>query len=87
MPPDTPTRLSLAQGLLERAASDAVMVRVLAADGSAPAAWSYRDLIGAALTLAAKLQEQAQALGTARVGLLAENSPEWVVADLAALFA
>ncbi|MFF7601341.1 AMP-binding protein [Streptomyces mirabilis] len=88
MPPDTPTRLSLAQGLLERAGSDAVMVRVLAADGSAPAAWSYRDLTGAALTLAAQLQEQAQALGRpARVGLLAENSPEWVVADLAALFA
>jgi long-subunit acyl-CoA synthetase (AMP-forming) len=64
------------------------MVRVLAADGSAPAAWSYRDLTGAALTLAARLQEQAQALGRpARVGLLAENSPEWVVADLAALFA
>lgn len=88
MPPDTPTRLSLAQGLLERAGSDAVMVRVLAADGSAPAAWSYRDLTGAALALAARLQEQAQVLGRpARVGLLAENSPEWVVADLAALFA
>ncbi|MCT9110137.1 AMP-binding protein [Streptomyces mirabilis] len=88
MPPDTPTRLSLAQGLLERAGSDAVMVRVLAADGSAPAAWSYRDLTGAALALAARLQERAQALGRpARVGLLAENSPEWVVADLAALFA
>lgn len=91
MPPDTPatpTRLSLAQGLLERAGSDAVMVRVLAADGSAPAAWSYRDLTGAALALAARLQEQAQVLGRpARVGLLAENSPEWVAADLAALFA
>ncbi|MER5823753.1 AMP-binding protein, partial [Streptomyces mirabilis] len=88
MPPDTPTRLSLAQGLLERAGSDAVMVRVLAADGSAPAAWSYRDLTGAALALATQLQEQAQALGRpARVGLLAENSPEWVAADLAALFA
>ncbi|GAX57648.1 AMP-binding protein [Streptomyces olivochromogenes] len=88
MPPDTPARLSLAQGLLERAGSDAVMVRVLAADGSAPAAFSYRDLTGAALALAARLQEQAQALGRpARVGLLAENSPEWVVADLAALFA
>ncbi|MET7898991.1 AMP-binding protein [Streptomyces mirabilis] len=91
MPPDTPTaptRLSLAQGLLERAGSDAVMVRVLAADGSAPAAFSYRDLTGAALVLAARLQEQAQVLGRpARVGLLAENSPEWVVADLAALFA
>ncbi|MER7693481.1 AMP-binding protein [Streptomyces sp. NPDC097610] len=88
MPPDTPARLSLAQGLLERAGSDAVMVRVLAADGSAPAAFSYRDLTGAALTLAARLQEQAQALGRpARVGLLAENSPEWVAADLAALFA
>lgn len=91
MPPDTPatpTRLSLAQGLLERAGSDAVMVRVLAADGSPPAAWSYRDLTGAALALAARLQEQAQVLGRpARVGLLAENSPEWVAADLAALFA
>ncbi|MGW1505113.1 AMP-binding protein [Streptomyces mirabilis] len=88
MPPDTPTRLSLAQGLLERAGSDAVMVRVLAADGSPPAAWSYRDLTGAALALAARLQEKAQALGRpARVGLLAENSPEWVAADLAALFA
>lgn len=88
MPPDTPARLSLAQGLLKRAGSDAVMVRVLATDGSAPAAFSYRDLIGAALALAARLQERAQALGRpARVGLLAENSPEWVAADLAALFA
>ncbi len=81
----TPPPASLSPGCSERAGSDAVMVRVLAADGSAPDAWSYRDLTGAALTLAAQLQEKAQALGRpARVGLLAENSPEWVAANLAA---
>ncbi|MCX4783717.1 AMP-binding protein [Streptomyces sp. NBC_01264] len=92
MPHDTP-RVSLAGGLLEQADSDAVMVRVLApaaADGAvaqAAAAWSYRQIIGAALVWAGRLEQWAAEHGRpARVGLLAENSPEWVVADLALLF-
>ncbi|MET8413459.1 AMP-binding protein [Streptomyces sp. NPDC005195] len=87
MPPDT-APLSLARGLLSQADSDAVMVRVLAADGGEATAHSYRDLIRTALALAADLTGLARTLGRpARVGLLAENSPEWVAADLAALFA
>ncbi|MFF2996116.1 AMP-binding protein [Streptomyces sp. NPDC057950] len=87
MPPDT-APLSLARGLLSRADSDAVMVRVLAADGGEGATHSYRDLLRTALALAADLTALARTLGRpARVGLLAENSPEWVAADLAALFA
>ncbi|MFJ7208367.1 AMP-binding protein [Streptomyces sp. NPDC098789] len=80
--------VSLAQGLLDRADSEAVMVRVLSGDGGTGASWSYREIIGAALVLAGHLEGWAAAHGRpARVGLLAENSPEWVVADLAALFA
>ncbi|MGW1774680.1 AMP-binding protein [Streptomyces sp. NPDC002104] len=92
MPRDTP-RVSLAGGLLEQAGSDAVMVRVLASAGpdgapARPAAtWSYREIIGAGLVWAARLEQWAAEHGRpARVGLLAENSPEWVVADLALLF-
>ncbi|MEU7553052.1 AMP-binding protein [Streptomyces sp. NPDC044571] len=86
MPPETAV-LSLAEGLLAQADSDAVMVRVLSADGAAGATWRYRDIIGAALVLAGQMQKWAADHGRpARVGLLAENSPEWVVADLAALF-
>ncbi|MFJ7270823.1 AMP-binding protein [Streptomyces sp. NPDC099050] len=92
MPRDTP-RVSLAGGLLEQADSDAVMVRVLAAAGPdgaparAAATWSYREIIGAALVWAGRLRDWAGEHGRpARVGLLAENSPEWVVADLALLF-
>ncbi|MFF1410638.1 AMP-binding protein [Streptomyces sp. NPDC058289] len=92
MPRDTP-RVSLAGRLLEQADSEAVMVRVLPAVGpdGAPAgttaAWSYREIIGAALVWAGRLERWAEEHGrAARVGLLAENSPEWVVADLALLF-
>jgi long-subunit acyl-CoA synthetase (AMP-forming) len=87
MRPDT-TPVSLAAGLLERAGSDAVMVRVLPADGTPATEWTYRQLIGAALTLAGRLRAFAHEKGRpARIGLLADNSPEWVVADLALLFA
>ncbi|MET9125003.1 AMP-binding protein [Streptomyces sp. NPDC004528] len=87
MPPET-APLSLARGLLRQADSDAVMVRVLAADGGQDTTHSYRDLLRTALALAADLTHLAHTLGRpARVGLLAENSPEWVAADLAALFA
>ena len=81
--------VSLAGGLLAQAGSDAVMVRVLPdGDGSAGSVRTYREIIGAALVLAGRLTEWAAEHGRpARVGLLAENSPEWVVADLAALFA
>lgn len=87
MLPDT-ERTSLTGGLLRQAGSDAVMVRVLSADASgAPAEWTYRQIIGAALRLARRLDRWAADNGRpARMGLLAENSPEWVVADLAALF-
>ncbi|WP_331742270.1 AMP-binding protein (plasmid) [Streptomyces sp. NBC_00876] len=86
MLPDT-ERISLTGGLLRQADSDAVMLRVLSA-GDAPAAeWTYRQIIGAALRLARRLGQWATEHGRpARMGLLAENSPEWVVADLAALF-
>ncbi|WP_331738869.1 AMP-binding protein (plasmid) [Streptomyces sp. NBC_00727] len=91
MLPDT-ERTSLTAGLLRQADSDAVMLRVLLPDdapaGSAPAEWTYRQIIGASLRLAGRLGQWAAEHGRpARVGLLAENSPEWVVADLAALFA
>ncbi|GGQ96541.1 AMP-binding protein [Streptomyces flaveolus] len=87
MRPDT-TPLSLTTGLLERAGSDAVMVRVLPPDGGRPTEWTYRQLIGAALALAGRLRAFTREHGRpARVGLLADNSPEWVVADLALLFA
>ncbi|UXY33067.1 AMP-binding protein [Streptomyces sp. HUAS TT20] len=87
MPRDTET-VSLAAGLLARADSDDVMVRVLSADGGPATDFGYRDLIGAALVLAARLSEWEREHGRpARVGLLAENSPEWVAADLALLFA
>lgn len=89
MPRDT-ALLSLAEGLLARADSDAVMVRVLPGGAAGPAAgttWRYRDIIGAALVLADRMEKWAADRGRpARIGLLAENSPEWVVADLAALF-
>ncbi|MFB8088376.1 AMP-binding protein [Streptomyces sp. NPDC055992] len=90
MLPDT-ERTSLTAGLLRQADSDAVMLRVLLPDdapaGSAPAEWTYRQIIGAALRLAGRLGQWAAEHGRpARIGLLAENSPEWVVADLAALF-
>ncbi|MDJ0384735.1 AMP-binding protein [Streptomyces sp. G-G2] len=87
MPHDTQP-VSLAQGLLDQADSDAVMVRVLSGEGGTGTTWSYREIIGAALVLAGHLERWAADNGRpARVGLLAENSPEWVVADLAALFA
>ncbi|GGJ51411.1 AMP-binding protein [Streptomyces brasiliensis] len=87
MQPDTET-VSLTAGLLARADSDDVMVRVLSADTAPATDWRYRDIIGAALVLAARLRQWEQEHGRpARVGLLAENSPEWVTADLATLFA
>lgn len=86
MPRDTP-RLSLARELLDQSDSDAVMVRVLRPDGAPAATWRYREIIGAGLVLAQRLDRWADEHGRpARVGLLAENSPEWVVADLAVLF-
>ncbi|MFD8203534.1 AMP-binding protein [Streptomyces sp. NPDC003470] len=87
MRPDT-TPVSLAADLLRHADSDAVMVRVLPADGAPATEHTYRELIGAALTLAGRLRTLADDHGRApRVGLIADNSPEWVVADLALLFA
>ncbi|MFD1277022.1 hypothetical protein ACFQ51_50155 [Streptomyces kaempferi] len=62
MPPDT-APLSLARGLLQQADSDAVMVRVLAADGGEGTAHSYRDLLRTALALAADLTDLARTLG------------------------
>ncbi|MCW5253059.1 AMP-binding protein [Streptomyces sp. SHP 1-2] len=87
-PPATGTRVDLIGGLLARAASDAVMVRVLSPTGGPATEWSYRDLIGAAGALAGSLTGRAAAPGRpVRVGLVAANSPEWVTADLATLFA
>ncbi|MFJ3235662.1 AMP-binding protein [Streptomyces sp. NPDC086787] len=89
MQPDTHT-VNLTAQLLARADSDDTMVRVLSA-GNTPdteRTYRYRDIIGAALVLAARLRDWEQQHGRpARVGLLAENSPDWVAADLALLFA
>lgn len=81
-------RVSLTDALLARSDSDDLMVEVLSATGGPSSRWTYRRLIGAALVLAQRLRELADAKGAPlRVGLLAGNSAEWVVADLAALFA
>ncbi|MFE7194526.1 AMP-binding protein [Kitasatospora sp. NPDC057541] len=80
-------RASLIGGLLARAESDRTMVEVLSATGGASQTWTYRQIIGAARELAAELSALAARIGRApRVGLLAENSAEWVVADLGLLF-
>lgn len=87
-PPDVNTRISLISGLLARAESDAVMVKVLSPADGPSTEWSYRSVIGASRILAAWLSERGRGLGRPlRVGLLAANSVEWVTADLAALFA
>ncbi|MGW1909907.1 AMP-binding protein [Streptomyces sp. NPDC002076] len=81
------TRFSLIHGLLARADSDDIMVEVLSPAGGPTVKWTYRQVIGAARVLADDLAVLAARLGrTPRVGLLAENSAEWVVADLALLF-
>ncbi|MET9071401.1 AMP-binding protein [Streptomyces sp. NPDC004232] len=81
------TRVSLIDGLLARADSDDIMVEVLSPAGGPTLTWTYRQVIGAARVLADDLAVLAARLGrTPRVGLLAENSAEWVVADLALLF-
>ena len=81
------TRISLIDGLLARADSDDIMVEVLSPAGGPTLKWTYRQVIGAAKVLADDLAVLAARLGrTPRVGLLAENSAEWVVADLALLF-
>jgi len=83
-----PRTVSLVAGLLARAESDAVMVEVLSSGGSPGTRHTYRQLIGAARVLAVDLCRRSAELGRpVRVGLLAENSAQWVVADLAALFA
>ncbi|MFC8128442.1 AMP-binding protein [Streptomyces sp. NPDC057302] len=83
----TPTT-TLAAGLLSRAGSDAAMVEILSSTGGPGTRHTYRELIGAARVFAAELRRRGEELGRpVRVGLLAENSAQWVVADLAALFA
>lgn len=82
------TRSSLPAALLAQAESDRPMVKVLTSNGAPGAEHSYRTIIRAARVLAARLRRRSAELGRpVRVGLLAENSAEWVVADLAALFA
>lgn len=88
LPDVMPDTASLAAGFLKRAESDAAMVEVLSATGGPGIRHTYRELIGAARVFAADLRRRGEALGRpVRVGLLADNSAQWVVADLAALFA
>lgn len=81
-------RVDLVAGLQALGDSDRVLVEVLSADGGSVVHWTGRQLVGAARVLADSLRLRSMELGRpVRVGLLAENSAEWVIADFATLFA
>jgi long-subunit acyl-CoA synthetase (AMP-forming) len=57
------------------------LVETLGVDGAPAAVRSYQEVLDAAVALAGSLR------GAAQVGVVADNSPEWVVSDLACLLA
>lgn len=64
------------------------MIEVLPGSGGAGTSWSRRETFDAVFALAGRLRELASAgRGRPQVGLVAHNTPAWVVADLACLVA
>ncbi|MFC8518347.1 AMP-binding protein [Streptomyces sp. NPDC057257] len=80
--------MDLLTELQARYEDDTPLIEVLAADGGPPTVWTGRQIMSGAQLLAQEIRALSAELGRpARVGLLAENSAEWIVADLALLFA
>ncbi len=67
--------------------SDMPLIEIPAADGGTARILTYRSVFDAAIALAAELTggTEDQPVGALSVGILADNSPEWLVADLACL--
>ncbi len=67
--------------------SDKPLIEIPAADGAAVSVLTYRSVFDAAIALAAELTggTDERSVGTLTVGVLADNSAEWLVADLACL--
>jgi long-chain acyl-CoA synthetase len=78
----------LEQPVRENRDSSSTMIEVLPGPGEAGSRWSYRDVFDAVFALAERLRQVAAAGGSRpQVGLLAHNTPAWLVADLACLVA
>src|ERR1700733_9372109 len=74
----------LEQPVRENRDSSSTMIEVLPGPGEAGSRWSYRDVFARA----GRLRQVASAGGSRpQVGLLAHNTPAWLVADLACLVA
>lgn len=69
--------------LAERRDSDHPLIEVLSPSGEPAEVWTDSQVFSAALALAQRLRRN----GSKTVGLLANNTPAWVVADLACLIA
>jgi long-chain acyl-CoA synthetase len=71
--------------LAERRDSPAPLIEVLAPTGEPAEVWTDRQVFSAALALAERLRSNGSS--APRVGLVANNTPGWIVADLACLIA
>jgi long-chain acyl-CoA synthetase len=84
--PEVP-RVELVADLQALHEDDRVLVEILSADGGPSTEWTARQVVGAARVLAAWLDGRSAEVGRpVRIGLVTDNTVEWVVADLAALF-